>query len=203
MSLNTFVRYLKVMVTLINRLRGSSSISKKIKQMMTYPKLSHFHTSKALLIKWPKYLIRRKLEFPSLLSTPYEKFLTMLKTSIDLKKAKGVYLVPCDYGKVYINETGKTFQIRFKEHDADISHGCINKSALAKHSNDSKHQIFLEKSNIIAKIDHYTKRKIREAMEIEKHPANLNKDDGWRLRKSWCLVIDHIKKKVSLTINSI
>lgn len=53
---------------------------------------------------------------------------------------------------------------------------------------------------MIARVDHYTKRKVREAMEIEKHPTNINKDDGRILRKTWCPVINLIKNKHNTTI---
>ena len=36
-------------------------------------------------------------------------------------------------------------------------------------------------------------RRIREAIEIEKHPNNLNRDDGWKLSKSWAPIINRIK----------
>jgi len=43
--------------------------------------------------------------------------------------------------------------------------------------------------SVIAIVYHYTQRKVRETMEIEKHRANINKNDGWRLSKTWCRII--------------
>jgi len=42
------------------------------------------------------------------------KILNHAKDSIDLKKDKGVYLVPYDYGQGCISETGKTFKLGLK-----------------------------------------------------------------------------------------
>jgi predicted GIY-YIG superfamily endonuclease len=41
-----------------------------------------------------------------------------------------VYSIPCDCGKVYIGETGRSVQTRLKEHNADIIHGRTKKSTL-------------------------------------------------------------------------
>jgi len=57
--------------------------------------------------------------------------------------------------------------------------------------------------SIIGKIDHYTKIKVREVVEIENHSTNMDKDDGWRLRKIWHPVIKCIKNKGNTIINSI
>ena len=116
------------------------------------------------------------------------------KDQADPKKNKGVYSIPCDCGKVYIGETGRSVLIRLKEHIADISHGRIKNSALAEHSITSKHHILMEDVKVIANIDHYTRRRVREAIEIEKQPLNINRDDGWKLNRTWAPIINQIKK---------
>ena len=115
------------------------------------------------------------------------------KDQTDPRKNKGVYSIPCDCGKVYIGETGRSIQTRLKEHNADITHNRAKQSALAEHSVASKHHISLENAKVIINIEHYTMRRIREAIEIEKHPNNLNRDDGWKLSKSWAPIINRIK----------
>ena len=45
--------------------------------------------------------------------------------------------------------------------------------------------MFVEDSEVVAKVDHFYHRKLREAIEIERHAKNLNRDDGWKLSKSW------------------
>ena len=43
------------------------------------------------------------------------------KDAVDPAKQDGVlYRIPCECGKVYIGETGRPMQERFKEHDQDI-----------------------------------------------------------------------------------
>ena len=55
----------------------------------------------------------------------------------------------------------------------------------------------MEDAKVIALEDHYNKRKIREAIEIEKHIKNFNKDDGLILCKSWKPIIHSLKEKTN------
>ena len=65
------------------------------------------------------------------------------KDQADPKKNKGVYLIPCGYGKVYIGETGRSVLTRWKEHNMNIIHGRIKNFSLAEHSITSKHHIIM------------------------------------------------------------
>ena len=94
-------------------------------------------------------------------------------------------MVPCSYGTPYIGETSQSIRQRIFEHDADIRHNRSRTSALAEHAGKSCHHVCIEDSKVIAKVDHFHHRKLREAIEIERHPRNLNRDDGWKLSKSW------------------
>jgi hypothetical protein len=44
-----------------------------------------------------------------------------MKDSLDIRKLKGVYKIPCSYGKVYIGEIGQSLQVHLKEHAIDNS----------------------------------------------------------------------------------
>jgi hypothetical protein len=43
----------------------------------------------------------------------------------------------------------------------------------------------LENAKIIVKEGNYTKTKIRETLETELHPNNINQDDGEKLSEIW------------------
>ena len=101
------------------------------------------------------------------------------------------FVVSC--GKVYIGKTGCPIQLRLEKNHDDIIHECTKKYALAEHSVTSKHHICIEDAKVIARIDHYMKRCVIEAIEIEKHPKNINRDDGWKLSKSWTPIMTLIK----------
>lgn len=70
---------------------------------------------------------------------------------------------------------------------------------MVKQSHMTKHHICLENAQVVAKVDHFAKRCIKEAVKIEKHPENLHKDDGWKLRNSWGLVV-HLPRNNTPTI---
>ena len=52
----------------------------------------------------------------------------------------------------------------------------------------------MEDAKVIATEDHYNKRRIREAIDIEKHPQNINRDDGLDLSNSWKPLIQTLRK---------
>lgn len=101
-----------------------------------------------------------------------------VKDNINQNQRKGVYKINSSCGKIYIGETGRSFKTRIKEHCVDIKKKRSHTSALVEHSLLTKHQIYLEDTTIIAKEDHYFKRRFKEALEILRHPNNLNQDGG-------------------------
>ena len=115
------------------------------------------------------------------------------KDPIEPLKQKGVYSIPYSCEIPYIGETGGSIQVRLKEHSADIIHDRHQKSALAEHDNHSCHHIRIEETKLITREDHYKRRKIREAIEIEKFPLNMNRDDGLKLNECWRPIIHHLK----------
>jgi predicted GIY-YIG superfamily endonuclease len=118
-----------------------------------------------------------------------------VKDKPDPHKGKGIYKIECSCGECYIGETGRSFQIRIKEHGADIKNERIRTSALAEHSLKTKHHVRLEDTKILAKEEHLFKRRIREAIEIRKHPSNLNRDNGLDLSENWFPLIHKNKRK--------
>ena len=83
--------------------------------------------------------------------------------------------------------------MRLKEHCADIMHDHHQKSALAKKTHHPRHHIRIEETKLITREEHYKRRKIREAIEIEKFPLNLNRDDGLKLNECWRPIIRLLK----------
>jgi hypothetical protein len=118
-----------------------------------------------------------------------------VKDKLDPHKVKGIYKIECSCRECYIGETRRSFQIRIKEHGADIKNERIRTSALAEHSLQTKHHVRLEDTKILAKEEHLFKRWIREAIEIRKHPSNLNRDNSLELSEKWFPLIHKNKKK--------
>ena len=93
------------------------------------------------------------------------------------KDGKGVYIIPCSCGTPYIGETGRSINQRICEHVADLRHGRSRSLALTEHDENMNHHICIKEAKVIARIDHFHHRRLREALEIEKRPVNLNRDD--------------------------
>lgn len=67
-----------------------------------------------------------------------------------------------------------------KEHKVNIKNERSHASSLANHSSRTKYYVFLERVRIITREQQYRKRKNREALDIMKHPHNLNSNDALR-----------------------
>ena len=81
----------------------------------------------------------------------------------------GVYKIPCKCGKVYIGETGRSFNTRIKEHKVCQRLGDGDKSAIVKHAQQQQHKINWEDGSLITSIPHWHTRRVREAIEILQH----------------------------------
>ena len=103
--------------------------------------------------------------------------LRLVKDPINPKDMKGVYMIPCSYGTPYIGETGRSINQRINEHVTDLKHRRTKSSASAEHVEKTKHHVCIEEANVIAKVAQFHHRKFREAIEIERRPSNLNRDD--------------------------
>ena len=131
--------------------------------------------------------ILKRYEIPSTfrpLST-IRNSLRSMKDLINPKDMKGVYLIPCSCGTPYIGETGCSIHQRISEHAADLRHGRSKSSALAEHVEKTKHQVCIEEAKVVAKVAQFHHRKFSEAIEIERRPNNLNRDDSWKIIRCW------------------
>ena len=100
-------------------------------------------------------------------------------------KTPGVYEIPCECGKVYIGQTGRTVRERISEHERGLRMQYFDKSAVAQHSLENIHHIVSGEVRLIDRETNYWDRLRREAIEIKLHPSNFNRDSGLHISKSW------------------
>jgi hypothetical protein len=101
----------------------------------------------------------------------------------------GVYRIPCECGRVYIGQTGRSVDVRLKEHQRHIRLEHPDKSAVAEHSIDQGHHFQFHNSSIPASKTRYMDHIAREAIEIELRPYNINREGGLCHSKSWTPLI--------------
>jgi predicted GIY-YIG superfamily endonuclease len=87
-------------------------------------------------------------------------------------KTPGVYSIPCEWGQVYIGQTGRSIDTRIKEHHIRLAEP--DKSAVAEHSISRGHRIQLQNTKTLSTQSRYMDWLIKEAIEIE-----LHEQGGW------------------------
>ena len=85
-------------------------------------------------------------------------------------------IILCDMS--YVGETGRTLQIRIKEHKRALTNGDPCMSALAEHAINHHHNIAWEDATVVDADPHMYRRRTLEAWHIRQEPKPMNRDRG-------------------------
>jgi hypothetical protein len=125
-----------------------------------------------------------------------------------ITKDYGIYKIKCNNCPlIYVGETGRSMQVRLKEHLYSIQQGNFDSSAVAAHAvfedfkqNKLRKDIHTINKDIelIEKEPHYYRRKFKEALYIQQNPkALMNLDNGMKISPIWSsLLKDHLEYKL-------
>lgn len=135
--------------------------------------------------KISRILRRHKVETTFRTDRKISSILRNPKTKIALE-SQGVYEIPClDCDQTYIGQTNRRVNVRKEEHQNSVRKN-EKTSSLAQHVSATSHNIDFQNTKVLANIEHLKSRIIREAIEIEKRPDNMNsRDDTQRLPAAW------------------
>jgi hypothetical protein len=118
-----------------------------------------------------------------------------VKDNVGLKTPQ-VYCIPCKCGNVYVGQSGRTVEKRVEERQ-HIRHSHPDKSAVAKHIINNDYKIRFRETQILASKSGYMDRLTREAIELDLHPNNINREDGLLLSTTSQPAIQQLRRNRS------
>jgi hypothetical protein len=100
-------------------------------------------------------------------------------------KVPGVYSVLCECREVYVGQTGRSIDVKCKEH---MRHVCLNqleKSVVAEQSINTGHHVDFNNISVLDRASGYMDHLIKKTIEIRVNYETFNRDSGFTLSWAW------------------
>ena len=184
---NTCLLFLSLMVTLFLSCRKSPRPGNRVALLSPRSKSTEVsHYVKGLSEQLRGCLQQQGIRAVFKSETTLRSHLVRPKDAVEPTKQDGVvYRIPCECGKVYIGETGRSMQDRIKEHKRYIRLARTQTSAVSEHANDTGHNPLWNEVKFIDRDPHWYTRRVKEAIHIRHHPNNINRDSEIQIPEAW------------------
>lgn len=107
-------------------------------------------------------------------------------SQISLPVSLSIYQIFCECKCSYIGESNFELDKRVSEHKRDIRNGVLT-NALTQHCMETNHKIDWSLSKIIGREQDTIRRRLKEALFIQKLSPELNVSKGMILRGKWSI----------------
>jgi hypothetical protein len=97
---------------------------------------------------------------------------------------------PCECGKVYVGQKGRSIETRCKEHRRHIHIEQPDMSAVVEHSINTGHHIDFSDTIVFDSTLSYVEHLVKEAICIQLNNINLSRDSDLMLSRAWHPVIN-------------
>jgi hypothetical protein len=104
-----------------------------------------------------------------------------------------IYKIPCECGRSYIGETGRTFDVRLNEHKRSLKKGDPDISKLCEHHFNTGHRFLWDKAKVIGKEQHFRARKVHEAGEILRGQDRIISTPSFNIDPVWRPIIKNLE----------